>query len=231
MPVLVFTLDGSMEEVRIPCDVRGYLDRLVELLRFGLCDRLVGIYALGSLAFDDYRPASSDLDIYAVVHAPLAREEKLVVADVCSHRALPCPARKLELVLISAASARYPGAAPKWELNLNTGSHQIDHVGLDPAAEPRHWFVVDLAIAHERGVSLFGPHAKEVIGTPDAAAVRDAQSDVVAWFAHNATEAEMVTAACRARYWLRTGTFSAKSQALRWAGICPPGTAGPSASR
>jgi len=202
----------------IPEDVRGYLARLIERLSAALEDRLVGVYALGGMAFGDYRPESSDLDVYAVVRAALEEDQKLSLAERCSHRMLPCPARRLELVVISAEAARRPGRVPRWELNLNTGPGQPDHVGLDPAAEPSHWFVLDLAIAYHRGVPLVGPPAHELIGSPDAAAVHHAQSEVVAWYARNEMREETVTAACRAWHWLETGTFAAKREARHWAG-------------
>lgn len=205
--------------VTIPSDVRLYLERLVERLSATLGDRLLGVYALGSVAFDDYRPKSSDVDVYGVVDGALDEQLKLSVAECCSHRSLPCPARRLELVVISAAAARRPGSAPGWELNLNTGAGEDNHLGLDPTNEPTHWLVLDLAIAHERGVCLVGPPARELIGAPDAADVRAARSDVVAWYAGNETGAEMVTAACRAWHWLETGTFAARSEALRWATV------------
>src|SRR5665213_3737027 len=133
--------------VALPPEVSRYLERLVGELRLVLGDRLSGVYGLGILALGDFRPGHSDIDVYAVVDRPLDDELKLSVAAACRHDRLPCPARKLEMVHVCAAVAAAPGAAPDWELNLNTGEGQPDHVGLDPAAEPRHWFVVDLAVA------------------------------------------------------------------------------------
>jgi hypothetical protein len=37
------------------------------------------------------------------------------------------------------------------------------HVSLDPALEPAHWFVVDLAILREHGVALAGPSARALV--------------------------------------------------------------------
>jgi hypothetical protein len=155
--------------------------------------------------------------VYVVVESPLGRCEKLSIAEHCSHVALPCPARQLELVVISAEAARQPTSAPRWELNLNTGPGRLDHVGLDPTAEPAHWFVLDLAIAHQCGVPRAGPCAQEVIGKPEAREVRFAQAEAVAWYAGNDMPAETVAAACRAWHWLATGTFAAKGPAVRWA--------------
>ena len=201
----------------VPEEVQSYLGELVARLSSVLDDRLIGVYVIGGLAFDDYRPGSSDLDVYVVVQSPLEQHQKLSVANCCSHRKLPCPARRLELVVVSVRAARRRSAAPQWELNLNTGPRQLDHVGLDPGAEPSHWFVVDLAIAHERGIALLGPPAHKLIAAPKAADVRTALAEVVAWYAHNELGEDAVTAACRAWHRLETGRFASKREALRWA--------------
>jgi hypothetical protein len=201
----------------LPDDVQRYLSGLLERLISILHDRLIGVYGLGGLAFGDYRHGKSDLDVYVVVQTSLDINEKRAIAAECSHAALPCPSRQLEMVVISAREAFHPTSTPGWELNLNTGADRIDHVGLDPAAEPSHWFVLDLAIAHHSGVALFGPPASEVLGMPPASDVRTAQSEAVAWYARNDMPAETVAAACRAWHWLATGRFAGKRPAARWA--------------
>lgn len=217
--VICIRLPGPHSGATIPSEVRRYLQRLVEQMRAALDERLLGVYALGSVAFDDYWLESSDVDVYGVVDDGLDEQLKLSVAQRCSHRSLPCPARRIELVVISAAAAKRPGSAPVWELNLNTGAGQTDHLGLDPADEPSYWFVLDLAIAHDRGVRLLGPPARGLIGAPDAADVRAAHSEVVAWYARNEPGPQMVIAACRAWHWLETGRFASKSEAFCWATV------------
>jgi hypothetical protein len=203
--------------MNIPDGEQRYLDALVERLGSALNERLIAVYALGGLALGHYRPGKSDLDIYVIVSGALDDDEKHAIVGRCRHRSLPCPARRLELVVISDQAAREPGPSPRWELNLNTGPSGPDHVGLDPLAEPSHWFVLDLAIARERGVALAGPPAVDVIGPPRAADVHAAQAEAVAWYALNEMPAETVAAACRARHWLATGAFASKRDAMRWA--------------
>jgi hypothetical protein len=203
--------------VTVPADVTRYLQQLVEQLDAVLGNRLLGVYGLGGLALDDYRDGRSDLDVYAVVDDALEVEQKLEIARRCAHRAVHCPAPKLELVVISAAAAGTPGGAPRWELNLNTGAGLQDHVGVDPDTEPSHWFVIDLAIAHRVGVALWGPPAPDLIGRPPSADVQAAQSAVTRWFSDHGMHAEAAAAACRAWYWSQTGRFTGKREALRWA--------------
>jgi hypothetical protein len=203
--------------VTLPDDVEQYLVRLVERLALLLRDGLIGVYGLGGLALGDYRHGKSDLDVYAIVGSSLDEHEKLAIAAACSHRALPCPARQLEMVVMSAHATRHPTPIPAWELNLNTGPDRTDHVGMDPAAEPSHWFVLDLAIADQCGLALLGPPASDLVVAPDVADVRRAQSQAVAWYARHDMPAETVAAACRAWHWRVTGRFATKQSAVRWA--------------
>jgi Domain of unknown function (DUF4111) len=203
--------------VIVPAEVQRYLEQLVARLSSLLADRLIGVYVIGGVAFGEYRPKRSDLDVYAVVQSALEPDQKLSVVGCCSHRMLPCPARRLELVVISVHAALRPGKAPQWELNFNTGARQLDHVGLDPSAEPSHWFLVDLAIANERGIALLGPPPHEMMAAPEPGIVRKALTEVVAWYAQNDKGEEAVLAACRAWHWLETGSFASKDGALSWA--------------
>lgn len=131
---------------------------------------------------------------------------------------LPAPPASLSRAQAGACRRQRVGGrrsrnAPRWDLSLNTGESQRDHVGLDPAAEPRHWFVVDLALAHQCGLTLFGPAPQELIGAPDPADVREAQRDVVVWYASRGQEVEAAPAACRAWHWRDTGPFAPKRRA------------------
>lgn len=200
-----------------PAEVTDYLDRLVGRLREVLGERMVAAYAVGSLALGGYRPGRSDIDVLAVVDGTLPLEDLEQLARRCVHSSLPCPAPKLELVVIGAREARAPGSRPRWQLNLNSGADMNDHVGLDPGAEPSHWFVLDLAMAPRHAVALAGPPASEVVGEPDVEHVREAQSAAVAWYAQHEPGVGAVAAACRAWHWNETGRFAGKTEALRWA--------------
>jgi hypothetical protein len=180
-------------------------------------NRVVGVYLVGSLALGDYRPAQSDIDVYVIVVSKLTRSQKREVARNLSHRAMACPATRLELVVVTAEEALAPSAPPLWELNFNTGSGEADHLGLDPVSEPSHWFVLDLALASERGVSLLGPPAGSVIVSPPVAQIRAAQRQAIIWYAEHAMPAEAAIAACRAWHWQEQGGFASKNEALSWA--------------
>ena len=209
--------------------VRAYHEELVGRLRATLGDDLVGVYAGGSYALDDYRPGSSDLDVAVVVREPLAREAKQALVEAVRHEALPCPARGLELVVYSARAAAAPSAAADFELNVNTGARMDFRAELEPGEE-WHWFAIDRAILRQRGVALTGP-------PPHLAFAEIAREDLLAALAesvrwHGAVEPASENArlnALRALRYVRTGEWTSKRAASAWAreqGVTPEDAAG-----
>ena len=61
------------------------------------------------------------------------------------------PLRGLELVLYPRAWSCIPARRYGFAINLNAGPRMPSHVSFDPAAEPAHWFVLDLAILRAHG--------------------------------------------------------------------------------
>ena len=188
--------------------VAAYLEELCTRLREVLGERLTAVYALGGYALGAYVPGRSDLDVLAVVDRPLEPATKARIVERCAHEALPCPARKLELVVSTGT--------PRWELNLNTGEGER-HVGTDPAAEPRFWFVLDLALAREHGLALLGPPPADVLAPVAREDVLAAQAEAIAWYARHEPGRDTFAAAARAWHWLETGRFAPKDEAVAWA--------------
>ncbi|RJE24112.1 Nucleotidyltransferase domain protein [Aspergillus sclerotialis] len=140
----------------LPEEVEAYLEKMVKRLTDYLKDQLVGVYLFGSVSYNAYGPGLSDLDVQAIVKDPLDTVDKQAVIYRLNQGALPCPATKLEFV-VYAQSAVYPASRhPRFELNLNTGLHQPDHISLDPANESSHWFLLDIAMGRELGRNLHG---------------------------------------------------------------------------
>ena len=183
---------------------RSYLDKLTNALAEALGASLRAVYLTGSAAVGAYRPGSSDIDLLVAVEGA-SREELERLVATCAHDVLPCPATKLELVVYEAAVLRAPGGRPQWSLNFDTGEsvHQVDW---DPAAQPAHWFVLDLAFAHRHAQPLLG---SAVIGDPGDAAVEHALTEMVEWFEANEPAAAAV-ARERADHWRATRTFMPK---------------------
>jgi Nucleotidyltransferase domain len=125
-----------------PRELVGYLEELIEAMS-AVAD-LDAVYLIGSAAVGTYVRGESDVDVIAVTSRSLSLPERRRLADAAE--AVPCPARKLELVV-------YPRGSNDWEINLNTG----EHVSFETAAEPAFWFVIDRAIAERHALPLVGP--------------------------------------------------------------------------
>jgi Aminoglycoside adenylyltransferase, C-terminal domain len=196
----------------------GYLDAVLERLAETLGSELDAVVLGGSAALGAYEPGRSDLDVIAVCVRPLSRTRARALARSLCHRALPCPARRLELVVMTRASAAGDPEARAFELNLNTGAGGSDQVGLDPAAEAVHWFVVDRSIARARGRALFGPPPRDVLAPVPRGEVLAALRDSLDWHAaHEPASPDSVLNACRAWRWARTGRWTSKRAAAEWA--------------
>jgi hypothetical protein len=175
------------------------------------------VYVVGSAALGAYVPGRSDLDVMVIVDAPLPGERRDEIVGALRHDVLPCPARKLELVVYTRAQAAAPSRDQRWELNLNTGAQEPLHAGTDPAAEPWFWFVLDLAQARDHALALHGPPARELVGEVPRALAMEALADCVAWYARNEPGEGAFLAAARAWRYAEEGVWSSKRDALAWA--------------
>jgi predicted nucleotidyltransferase len=182
-----------------------YLEELVGRLRAHV--ELRAAYLLGSGALGGYVPGESDLDVVAVGARPLAAEEKQRLVKAASHDALPCPARKLELVLYAEGAQ-----PPDFELNLNTGRDE-QHVSVDPADESPHWFLIDASIAEQHAVPLLGPQWDELFAPVPAERVRAAVEQGLRWAeAHEPDSPNTELNARRARRYLDEGVWVSKRE-------------------
>lgn len=188
---------------------RTYADEVTRILRELLPEALRGAWLVGSLAWDDYHAGSSDIDIMAV--ADLVQPElRLTVARELA--AVDCPARGLEFVLYGPPEDDQPA---HWQLNLNTSPPSVS---VDPSTEPPHWFVLDVAMARERAVPLFGPPARELLAPVPPERIHRALELSLDWHAEfDVGRPNAVLNACRAWRYAETGRWSSKTTAALWA--------------
>ena len=198
-------------------DVAAYHRELVARLQRILGDDLVGVYAGGSYALDDYRPGSSDLDVAVVARGRLARESKEALVEALRHESLPGPARGRALVVYSGEAAASPSAAADFELNLNTGGRMDFRAELEPGEE-WHWFALDRAILRQRGLPLTGPPPQEVFGELPRDELLVALAEGLRWHgAETPTDPNTTLNALRTLRFVRTGDWTSKSDAAAWA--------------
>jgi predicted nucleotidyltransferase len=212
-----------------PAETR-YLRALTEQVQRVLGAPLVGVYLFGSAAYGAYQPGRSDLDVQAVVAATPACAERRALARRLAHARLPCPARRLELVVYARAAIAPATRHPQFLLNLNTGADvAADRLALDPADEASHWFLLDIAMGRELGRALLGPPAHRVFAPIPRRWCLEALLDSLAWHAaHEVASANSVRNACRGWRYAATATFGSKQAGARWAlhqPDCPPAIA------
>jgi hypothetical protein len=195
-----------------------YLADLAATAAGVLGNRLIGAYALNSIARDNYLPGRSDLDVALVVSEAMDTPTKRRLADALRHSSLPCPAPRLELVVYRREVVEDPGSAPDFELNLNSGSAISDHLTMDPADEPRHWFVLDLAAAADAAVPIIRSAPVGLFGRVARPVALDALLASRAWHAqHDAAAPNRVLNDCRAWLYAAEGRWSTKAEAAAWA--------------
>jgi hypothetical protein len=192
----------------------AYLAALAGRLRAGLGEGLVGVYLMGSGATGDDRPGSSDLDVWALTRAGPARAAARRLARAVCHAALPCPARRLELVV-----ARLEGARPVVAVNLEDGPGAVRRAWTDPDRMPAsHWFTLDLAIGRGRAIALWGPPAAAVMPPVPRSAQLAAVRRSLAWHdRHDPHGPGAVLAALRGARYALDGAWLSKREAVAWA--------------
>ena len=199
--------------------ITAYDEELLARLEAALGRALVGLYAAGSWALGDYVHGRSDLDRFAVVETPLDEGRKQAIVEAVRHESLPCPARGLELVVYARDAVAAASSDAAFDLNLNTGRGMPLHVAFGPAGEPRHWFVIDRAIAREHARALLGPPARDVFAPVPRPVVVGALAESLRWHDANPAVAgeNAVLNACRAWRYAVEGTWSSKRDAAGWA--------------
>jgi hypothetical protein len=186
-------------------------------LRQLLGEDLLGAYLIGSGALGGAVAEHSDVDLVAVcAHAPSADHTRQLVTAL-TEEALSWPLRGLEFVLYPGAAVATPSPTPRFAINLNIGRRMPLHLSTDPAAEPAHWFVLDLAILREHGVALLGPPARQLVAPIPRAWLLDALVDSLAWHAANEPARHQgVLNAGRAWRYAAEGVWSSKDAAAGW---------------
>jgi predicted nucleotidyltransferase len=192
----------------------AYLTQVAIRLRRVLGGNLVGVYVGGSYALGGYVPGRSDLDVAAVVREPLARDAVDEVVAAVRHEALPCPARKLELVVYTENAARNPSPQADFELNLNTGADEPFRLDTTPQPGESHWFVIDRSILAATGVTLDGPPARAVFKAPTREDLIPLLAEVLRWYRdHDPTSEDAGLNAGRSLRFAREGIWVPKTAA------------------
>jgi hypothetical protein len=187
------------------------------LLRRLLGDDLVAAWLVGSGALGG-AVARSDVDVVAVTAGDLPGGRRQAVVDALRELAMTWPLRGLELVFYTLAAVATPARRPRFAVNLSVGPGMPFHVSFDPADEPSHWFLLDLAILRAHGRTLTGPPPAELVGPISRRWQLEAVGDALAW--HLASEPALersVLNACRGWRYAAEDVWCSKDDAGAWA--------------
>lgn len=192
----------------------AYLRVLATVASGHLGAGLAGVYAGGSWAVGGYVPRRSDLDVALVLDKARSSSEAESLAAALSHRAIPCPARKLELVAYTREQATSPDPGAGFELDLNTGEGMAELVETVPGGAGGHRFAIDRDILSHAGSTIVGPAAAEMFAGPATEVLPGLLAESVSWHRwYGERPDDAVLNACRALVRVRSGLWHSKDEA------------------
>lgn len=219
--------------------LESYLNAIVDTARAVLGEQFAGAYAAGSVALGAFDPDRSDIDVALLCRDPLSKAVKQELIESLRHNVLPCPARGLELVVYTVATAQSGTAQPGFELELNDGPdmdfRQSFHPAERPVADGLFWYGLDRSILHQSGRALAGPPTVVAFAELSSEDLRGLLIESLQWWMtlsnpdndHSAAGSEdAVLGACRALVRQRYGRWLSKIDAgtrLLAAGYRPAG--------
>jgi streptomycin 3"-adenylyltransferase len=182
-----------------------------------LGSRLVGTYLHGSAVLGGFDARRSDVDILVVCDGAVPAAQRTSTAAALGEQRLPCPARGLELSMVTAQAARQVTAAPAFELHMTTAPEDakvIDGHGRGGDAD----LVLHFAVCRSAG-RLLGPGrpAAGVFGPVPDGLVRTQLAAELRWGAGHAAGEYAVLNACRAWRFAADGVLVSKVAGGRWA--------------
>ncbi|MEV4125831.1 aminoglycoside adenylyltransferase domain-containing protein [Nocardia sp. NPDC049707] len=209
-------MTGSLVDPEsIPTELRAYLAELVRRTRAVCGPYLVNIFAVGSLALDDYRHGRSDVDVTVVVDPAFQQNAVIELAESLTD--LACPASGLELVLYDADFIGAPTDRAGYRLNLNTGPLLPYQASFDSSRSQAFWYVIDRAVGYQAGRLLYGRPVRQVVAAPSRTDQLVCVLASIREHAHGAGHLadNRVLNACRSTVFCRTNQWFAKRVAAQ----------------
>ncbi len=181
---------------------------------------LVGIYPYGSLAFGDYTPDTSDMDVLAVAATPPVEEARQRIVETLARRVPELPGAGLDFSLMDAADAASPPDPPSLliALGMYRGWNWKPDVTFDEAGEPTGHIAP--AVILQTGAHISGAPPAEVFSpVPRAFLLRAVRGSVAWWMQHDEIwmPRSAVLNACRAWRLAEEGVLSSKLGGGAWA--------------
>jgi len=212
-----------MNDVTPDPAINAVLTQWAEGLKRLLGRKIVGLYLSGSLAYGDFVPRRSDIDLQAVVRNPLTEEELRSVEQLHKEIERRCPewADRIECSYVPLELMREltpPAKARPW---WGFGTFYAE------APAGNEW-IINHYLLSKHGIALEGPNFKELILPIDIDDVRRASArdlfqewvpkiDDSAWLSNSHYQSYLVLNLCRILHTVIHGQPGSKKAAGQWA--------------
>jgi predicted nucleotidyltransferase len=193
--------------VDFPEPAASLLDELVPHVRDLLGANLRGMYVYGSLAFECYNPARSDVDVLVVTRRRMAPETRRALRSLLQRLA---ETTHIEISFLSRADLepwRYPTP-----FDYHFSGEDEGEDGADA------YFATEIANARTRGIALFGPPAADVLPAVPDEDFLDAIERDLDWVRERLDERPgyAVLNCCRVLAFRQERTVMSKAQGAEW---------------
>jgi aminoglycoside adenylyltransferase-like protein/nucleotidyltransferase-like protein len=212
-----------MDDVTPHTAINAVLTEWAEGLKRLLGKKIVGLYLSGSLAYGDFVPDRSDIDLQAVVRSPLTEDELRSVEQL--HKEIesrrPEWAGRIECSYVPLELMRelMPPATPRPWWGFGT---------LYAAAPAGNEWIINHYLLSKHGIALEGPEFNELIPPIDIRSVRQASArdlfqewmpkiDDTAWLSNSHYQSYLVLNLCRILHTVIHGQPGSKKVAGQWA--------------
>ncbi len=200
--------------------VRAYLESVTRECTDVLGEDLISVWMVGSLVTGDFDMRRSDIDVLVTCAKSISGESKQALGQRLPHAALPCPAHGIDLLIYVATELEALGRSPHFEFSISSGVDWEDEIG---SGGPYPGGLIDLAIARQLGVSLFGPKPQDVVGPCPEDWLLEELAGGIRWHTtrvhdplHDPTGSNAVLNGCRALHFLSHRAFVSKLAGALW---------------
>lgn len=203
--------------------INTFLSEWVEGVKRLLGGKVVGLYLSGSLAYGDFVPERSDIDLQAVVQTPLTEDELRSTEQLHKDIERTCP---------------------EWKGRIECSYVPLELIReLTPPATPRPWWgfgsfyaeapagnewIINHYLLSKHGITLVGPDFNDLIPPIEIDNVRRASArdlfqewvpkiDDAEWLSNSHYQSYLVLNLCRILYTVIRGEPSSKKVAGNWA--------------
>jgi hypothetical protein len=203
--------------------INNVLTAWAEGLKRLLGKQIVGLYLSGSLAYGDFVPDRSDIDLQAVVSGPLTEDELNLIEQLHQNIERGCPewANRIECSYVPGELMREPTPPrtprPWWGFGT-----------LYRAAPAGNEWIINHYLLARHGIVIAGPDFRELIPPIDIDSVRHASArdlfqewvpkvDDAAWLSNSHFQSYLVLNLCRILHTVIQGQPGSKKVAGQWA--------------